>query len=762
MGEYLQQQRKLRVTTPLGENELLLKGFSGSEGISTLFAYHLDMVADSKTKIAFDAILGQKLTIHLQLPDESETHLNGLCVRFAQSGRDDTFTTYEAEIVPDVWKLTRKAQSRIFQRMTVPDILKKVLAGFTVDWRLIQSFEQRDYCVQYRETDWNFAARLMEEEGIRFFFEHSDGDHKMIASDNAGQHPDLPGENSIIYEEVEGGVRDENRIWAWKKEQEMRPGKYVLWDHCFELPHKHLDADVAIRASVPVGKETHNLKLPGVDQLEIYDFPGEYAQRFDGISAGGGEQAGELQKIFQDNRRTVAIRMDEETMPAVVIRAKTNVKHLASGYRFTVKRHFNADGPYVVTSVRHAASFGADYRSGKESPLGYENDVTCMPAAMPYRPRRTTPKPVVQGSQTAVVVGPGGEEIYTDKYGRVKVQFHWDREGKNDTNSSCWVRVGTSWAGRQWGEIRIPRIGQEVIVDFLEGDPDQPIVVGSVYNSDMMPPYTLPANKTQSGVKSRSSKGGTTANYNELRFEDKKGSEEVLLHAEKDLLVEVENDETRDVGHDRKTTIGNDCTTTIKNNRKTTVQGNQDLTVQGNRTDSIAGNDSETVTGNQSLTVTGKRDKTVTANETQTIAANESLSVGGTLSVTSGAALSVTVGGSTTVTSTGAVTISTSGALSAQAAGVVNITAGGAATVNVGGAATVNVAATATVTAGGAVAITAGGAITLTAGGAVSLTASAITLTSAVVTCTGILVATTVTTSSVISAAYTPGAGNIL
>ena len=755
MGEYLQQQRKLRVTTPLGENELLLKAFSGTGAISALFGYHLEMLAENKTKVPFDAILGQKLTVHMQLSDESsETHLNGLCVRFAQAERDDTFTLYEAEIVPDVWKLTRKAQSRIFQRMTVPDILKKVLTGFTVDWRLIQNYEPRDYCTQYRETDWNFAARLMEEEGIRFFFEHSDGDHKMIASDNAGQHPDLPGENSLIYEELEGGVRDENRIWAWKKQQEMRPGKYVLWDHCFELPHKHLDADVAIRASVPVGKESHILKLPGVDQLEIYDFPGEYAQRFDGVSSGGGDQASELQKIFVDNRRTVAIRMDEETAPAVVLRAKTNAKHLASGYRFTVKRHFNADGPYVVTSVRHEATFGADYRSGKEALLSYENDVTCIPAAMPFRPRRTAPKPVVHGSQTAVVVGPSGEEIFTDKYGRVKVQFHWDREGKSDTSSSCWIRVGTGWAGRQWGEIRIPRIGQEVIVDFLEGDPDQPIIVGSVYNADMMPPYTLPANKTQSGVKSRSSKSGTTANYNEFRFEDLKGKEEVLLHAEKDLVVEVENDETRDVGHDRTTTIGHDCTTTVKNDRSTTVNANQTGTVKGNRTDTIQGNDSESVTGNQSLTVTGKRDKTVTANETITVAANESLSAGGTLTVTSGGALSVTAGGATSVVSSGAVQISTAGAMTVDAAGVMAVNVGGAATVSVGGAATVN--------AGAAVSINAGGAIALTAGGAVSLTASAITLTSGIVTCTGVLMATTVITSSVVAAAYTPGAGNIL
>jgi type VI secretion system secreted protein VgrG len=613
MGDYLQQQRKLRVTTPLGPNELLLKGFYGSEGISTLFGYRLEMIAENKTKVPFDAVLGQKLTVHMQLPDESsETHLNGLCVRLVQAGRDADFTAYEAEIVPDVWKLTRKAQSRIFQRMTVPEILRKVFTGFNVDWQLNEKYEPRDYCVQYRETDWNFGARLMEEEGIYFFFEHSDGDHKMIASDNAMEHPTLPGESRLIYEEVEGGTRDENRIWAWKKEQEMRPGKYVLWDHCFELPHKHLEAEALIHDSVPVGKETHKLKVAGVDQLEVYDFPGEYAQRFDGINAGGGEQPAELQKIFRDNQRTVELRMDEETTPAIVIRAKSNVKHMVPGYKFTLQRHFSGDGDYVVTSVRHAATFGADYRSGKESLLSYENDLTCIPAALPYRPRRTTPKPVVQGSQTAVVVGPSGEEIFTDKYGRVKVQFHWDREGKNDENSSCWIRVGTSWAGRNWGAIRIPRIGHEVIVDFMEGDPDQPIVVGSVYNADMMPPYDLPENKTQSGVKSRSTLGGTPKNFNEIRFEDKKGKEEFYQHAERNLTTVVEVDEGRTVGGNRGTGIGGNDSRKVGKNDTHEIKGFQTIDVGKYQTLTIGDYRKTGITNDDTTTVGGSEEHFVT------------------------------------------------------------------------------------------------------------------------------------------------------
>ncbi|MBK9374945.1 MAG: type VI secretion system tip protein VgrG [Holophagales bacterium] len=683
MGEYKHQDRKLRVNTPLGPDELILTGFWGTEAISTLFGFRLEMLAENKTKVAFDAILGQKVTVYLALADGSETYLNGLCVKLAQGGRNDLFTEYEAALVPDVWRLTRKAQSRIFQRMTVPEILKKVFAGFTVDWQLNEKYEPRDYCVQYRETDFNFAARLMEEEGIYFFFEHSDGDHKMIASDSPSDHPDLAGDSKLIYEEVEGGVRDENRIWAWRKEQEIRPGKYLLWDHSFELPHKHLEAEALIHDSVPVGKETHKLKVKGVDQMEVYDFPGEYAQRFDGINKGGGEQKAELQKIFQDNERTVGIRMDEETTPAVVIRAKSSVKHLVPGYKFTLQRHFNADGEYLLTSVKHAATCGAGYRSGEEDALTYENEATCIPAAMPYRPRRTTPKPVVQGSQSAVVVGPSGEEIFTDKYGRVKVQFHWDREGKNDENSSCWIRVGTSWAGRQWGAIRIPRIGHEVIVDFFEGDPDQPIIVGSVYNADMMPPYDLPENKTQSGVKSRSSLGGGPKNFNEIRFEDKKGKEEFYQHAERNLTTVVEADEGRTVGGDRGTGIGGNDSRTVGKNDTHEVKGYQTVHVKGYQKTGID--------GFHELTVGQHRKTTITSNDTTNVGGTEEHNVtkvfqvnADTIFLVAKNQIQMNVGGSFVNILNGEVDVTTGGAVKVNGK-TVTVHADGTATVEGGG-----------------------------------------------------------------------------
>ena len=490
MPEHLQADRPLTIDTPLPKDTVLLKGLSGREGVSQLFGFEFDLLADNRVDVAFDKLLGQKVTAHLAL-QKGKRHFNGRCVRISQGERDareKTFTSYRMQIVPDFWMLTRKAQSRIFQQMSVPDILKKVLVGFDVAYEIQGTFHPRDFCVQYRETDFNFACRLMEEEGIYYFFKHEDGTHTMVVANTPQSHSDVPGPTQIIYEDVAGGFREEDRIYDWEKVQEWRSGKYTLWDHTFELPHKHLETEKLIQETVTVGKVSHKLKVSGNDKFEIYDWPGQYAQRFDGVNPGGGDRPGDLQHIFEDNKRTVEIRMQEEALGSLVIRGRSNCRHFMAGHKFSLIRHFSGEGgPYVLTSVLHSAR-GGDFRDGNTEEFQYRNEFTCIPQALPFRPPRVTPKPVVHGTQSAVVVGPKGEEIFTDKYGRVKVQFHWDREGKHDTDSSCWIRVATASAGRMWGSIHIPRIGQEVTVDFLEGDPDQPIIVGSIYNADMMPP----------------------------------------------------------------------------------------------------------------------------------------------------------------------------------------------------------------------------------------------------------------------------------
>jgi type VI secretion system secreted protein VgrG len=623
---FSQENRVIKINTPLGKDVLLLQGFSGQEAISSLFHFHLDLIAENRQNVVFDKLLGQKISIELLLPNDKTRYFHGLVSSFSQGGRGERFTRYRAEMVPQFWLLTRLVRSRIFQHVSVPDILKKVLQGLDVAFELQGTYEPRDYCVQYRESDFQFASRLMEEEGIYYFFKHTEDGHKMVIADSPQSHPDLPEGSKIIYEELAGGTREEERIYRWEKQQELRSGKYTLWDHCFELPYKHLEAEKTVQESVTVGKVPHKLKVGGNDQLEIYDFPGAYAQRFDGVDPGGGDRSSDLQKIFEDNKRTVNIRLQQETVPALVINGASNCRNFVSGHKFNLTEHFNADGQYVITAVSHVAQH--EIGSGPEAAeTHYSNDFTCVPFAIPFRPQRITPRPVVYGSHTATVTGPKGSEIFTDKYGRVKVQFHWDREGKNDENSSCWIRVSSGWAAKNWGMVQIPRISQEVVVNFLEGDPDQPIIVGCVYNADQMPPYKLPDHKVMGGWKSNSSPGG--GGYNEISFDDTKGKEMVTVHAQYDMGTTVEHDDTILVKHDRTEQVKHDETITIQNNRTTTiVDGNETLTVKtGNRDMTIStGNETLKVSsGNKKDTIQGPYEITVNSAQFKIVCGASSL-----------------------------------------------------------------------------------------------------------------------------------------
>jgi type VI secretion system secreted protein VgrG len=471
------------------------------------------------------------------------------------------------EVVPHHRLHTRKARSRKLQQHSVPDILKKVFDGLDFEPRLQGRYEPRDYCVQYRESDFNFATRLMEEEGIYYYFLHADGKDTLVYADSPSGHSMLPVGSTVLYDEGKMGEKDEDTVFDWHKTQEMRSGKYTLWDHCFELPGNNLEAQTLMMDSVAVGKVSHKLRVEN-DKLEIYDYPGEYAGRYDGIAKGGGEQPAELQKIFEDSRRTVGIRMDQETVPSVILHGSSTCRQLIAGHKMNLSGHFNGDGQYVLMSVSHSASQTGGFRA-ESSPFVYHNTFTCIPVALPFRSPRVTPKPVIQGTQTAVVVGPAGDEIFTDKYSRVKVQFNWDREGKFDPDSSCWIRVSTAWAGRRWGQINIPRIGQEVIVGFLEGDPDQPIILGSVYNADQMPALTLPPGSVTSGLKSNSTKGG--GGYNQMTMDDTKGKEMITIHAQYDMSTTVEHDDTQLIKNDRSINVLGTHTESIKKDTKITV-----------------------------------------------------------------------------------------------------------------------------------------------------------------------------------------------
>src|SRR6266849_8365573 len=374
MATYTQADRPLKIATPLGPDVLLLTGLSGQEAISQLFTYQLNLVAENKTEIAFDKLMGQGITVSLALPNGKARYFTGICSRFSEGRRDSTFTHYRMDMVPPLWLLTRRSQIRIFQHVAVPDILKKVLSGLDVAWELQGKYYPRDYCVQYCETDHAFASRLMEEEGVYYYFKHSKDGHKLLVADSPQSHADVPVQSNVIYEEVKGGVREADmRVTEWEKVQELRSGKYTLWDHCFELPHKHLEAEKVIVDTISVGKVKHKLLVNGNDKLEIYQYPGQYAQRFDGVDAGGGEKATEIPKIFEDNKRTVEIRMQQEALPSLVIRGVSDCRQFVSGHKITLARHFNADGVYVLTSVDHSAELAPDYRSGEGDQLNYQN-----------------------------------------------------------------------------------------------------------------------------------------------------------------------------------------------------------------------------------------------------------------------------------------------------------------------------------------------------------------------------------------------------
>ncbi len=555
MAEYTQDGRMVRVHTPLAPDTLLLQSFSGQEGVSELFQFELRMVSQNRA-ISFDALVGKNATVQLMLADGQNRFINGVVASFTQAGFTPTgtaqgFAHYRATLVPWLWLLTRTSDCRIFQQMSVPDIIEKLFAERNFkdySLRLHGSFQPREYCVQYRETAFNFVSRLMQEEGIFYFFEHTKDKHTLVLANSPNEFKPCPNQPTAVYGSAKGAGRTKDVVSQWSVGQEVRPGKYTANDFNFETPMLDLTAQVT-------GKDER--------EYEIYDYPGEYRTKDEG-------------------EQLVGVRMQEEDAPRLVATGAGSCRAFAPGYRFELKEHYRRDlnKPYALLSVAHSFDQPINFRSGGGGPdFSYSNHFRCVPHPTPYRPRRTAPVPVVHGTQTAIVVGPAGEEIYTDKYGRVKVQFHWDREGKYDEKSSCWVRVSQNWAGKRWGAMFIPRIGQEVIVDFIEGDPDRPIITGRVYNAASMPPYALPGEKTKSTVKTNSSKGG--GGFNELRFEDLKGSEQIFIHAEKDKHVRVK--------HDRLEWIGNDSHLMVKHDQLESVDGNKHLTVKGDQNEKVDG-----------------------------------------------------------------------------------------------------------------------------------------------------------------------------
>lgn len=631
-----QKDREAAVITILGEDVLLLYNMSINEEMGRLFSIDIEMIS-KKDDIDFEGLLGSKVTIRLNLL-EGTRYFNGHITQLAQIDRRDSFGgVYQATIQPWLWFLTRRADCQIFQKMTVPEIIQQVLSnwGHSFELKLTRQYRNREYCVQYRETDFDFISRLMEQEGIYYFFEHENGQHKMVIADDYGAHQSVFTLKGRVPLFIEGGgaVREEESCSNWYTKKSILPGTYSLNDYDFERPG----------ANLRVGS---NLSKPhSMAEEEIYDYPGRYVESDDG------EQ-------YSRNR------IEELHSQYEVSHANGDVRGMAAGGLFTLAEHPRKDQnkEYLLISVSHHFQnddFGAGSSGGNEAI--YSNSFTAVDSKVPFRSSQTTTSPFVKGPQTAIVVGPEGDEIYTDKYGRVKVQFHWDRYGDNDENSSCWVRVSQLWAGKNWGGIHIPRIGQEVIIEFLEGDPDRPIITGRVYNADQMPPYDLPANKTQSGIKSRSSKGGGPSRFNEIRFEDKLGAEEIFINAEKDNNIVIGHNQSLHVHNNRSSTIASNDSLSVVGAYSRSVGGSESISVSSNRSANIAKNYSLNIGKDKNQTINKGESLSVGEGRSITVGESEVRSVGSNLTVSVKSNHSITVGGNTSCHSKGNVTQSSDG-----------------------------------------------------------------------------------------------------
>lgn len=545
-----QTDRFLSITSPLGPDALILTSFRGHEQISRPFHFQLDLASENMSIQPAD-LIGLDVTWIVQSDSDAPRYFHGRVARLAIGGASAReLRGYRAEVVPWLWFLSQASGCRIYQNKSVTDIVKAIFGQFGFDafeWNATGATAVREYCVQYRESYLDFVHRLLEDEGLFYYFRHEDGKHTMVVGDAATHFEDSS------YSEVlfRAGELGNGLISGWEHQFAYCPGKWAATDYNFETP----------KTSLLTSTDTI-VTLPGISSYERYDYPGGY-------------------KVKADGDPIVARRMGEEEMPYDTIQGTSACRDFSPGRTFTLAEHeFDAENQkFALTVVDHQAVDPSVTGGGGQGK--YSNSFVCIPATIRFVPPRETPRPTVKGPHTAVVVGPSGEEIYVDKYGRIRVQFHWDREGKNNETSSCFVRVAQTIAGAQWGSFFHPRIGQEVIVEFLEGDPDKPLVTGSVYNATNMPPYALPENMTKSGFKSRSSKGGGAADFNELYFEDKKGAEVVYFHAQKNFQRVVEFDDDTKVMNDQKITVsknrielveqGNDAHTVAKGNLGVTV-----------------------------------------------------------------------------------------------------------------------------------------------------------------------------------------------
>ncbi|MBA1188048.1 type VI secretion system tip protein VgrG [Pseudomonas entomophila] len=524
---FSQHKRLFTFDSPLPpEQELQLLSFSGREAISELFSFQVHLISQD-ARIELKKLIGKKVTLGIALADGSTRYISAHVSDFVHTGADGGIANYTAQLVPWIWILSRRRDSRIFQDKTTEQIIKEVFAYYLTlaehEFRLSKPLKPISYCTQYQESDLNFVLRLLEQEGLFFTFEHSQEGHRMIISDDSSELPPLERQPVIRYHSA-SVTETADSITAWSSSRRLQPTRLTLKSYDYKQPRNpHLVQLDSINQQGEIG------------QYEMFEYEGLYGY-----------------SDLDEGTRKARHRLEAMEVHGKTFSGESNCRAMEPGRHFQLTQHYDHDNDapedraFLLLSVNH---WGRNNYSN-EGEAGYRNAFTCIRRKITFRPVQQTPRGVISGPQTAIVVGPPGEEIYTDELGRVKLQFHWDRNGEFNDQSSCWVRVAQSGASGGFGSILIPRVGDEVVVVFLDGNPDRPLIMGSLYNSNNTPPWSLPANKTQSGFLTRSMKGdGATANF--FRFEDKAGAEQIIMHAERNMDTEIELDERHEVGNNR-------------------------------------------------------------------------------------------------------------------------------------------------------------------------------------------------------------------
>ena len=567
MSQLSQDNRLISISDfALGKDTFLLTSFEGNEYLSSPFAFEIKVLSEN-LEVAAEKIIGNTATVTVH--SEQNRSFNGYISQFSFGEiKADNLREYKLTMVPWLWFLSKTNNSRIFQEKNTQEIVSAIFGdwGFTdFDFRA-EGGVRREYCVQYNESDLGFISRLLAEEGIAYFFKHESKKHTLYLVDQQNAY-EVCAETDLEYSK---GSQPNTQINQWEHVYEFKKGQWTLNDYNFKEPTKNLIANTQTKSN-----------FINNSQFEHYEYPGLYETTL--------------------GNELVKVRLDAEEVSRNTVKANSDCSSFYAGGKFNLKKHTTSSekGEYVITHIHHQVA-ETSYFSGDSEETAYSNQFICVPGDIHYRPAYSSEKPFIRGPQSAIVVGPDGEEIYDDEYGRIKVQFFWDRLGENNEHSSCYMRVIQSWAGNQWGSSFIPRIGHEVIVNFLDGDPDRPLVTGSVYNGKNKPPYNT---KTQSGIKTRSTKGADTSNFNELRFEDKKDAEQIFIHAERNFDVEVENDESHTVDNDRIKVIKHDENSTIENDRNKTVNNNQTETIAVNKTITVGEEHTETIGQNMIVSI---------------------------------------------------------------------------------------------------------------------------------------------------------------